>query len=363
MLQERDLQELTELVSDKAPVLSLYLNVDPHRQSADETRLCLRQLLTQAANQGAPAADIERIERYFGHEHNRQGRGVACFSHQANGFWRAYTLLVPVDDFAFVGLRPYIKPLSDLLDEYDRIGVLTVDREGARAFIYRLGTLEDSAGTLGTDIKRHKQGGWGAQGLQRHEDEEAKHNLKEAAEWADNYLRERKVSRVVLSGSDGNVALFRELLSRPLQDKVMGQITLDMNASPAEAWERSFEVAQQAQRRTELALLEQVVTLAYKGGAGAVGLPDTLTALQQGRAYQLLVDRNYHVPGQQCTHCKAVIVEPLAACPYCNHELIPTPDAVDMAVHWAVENGVKVSIMDTNPLLAQAGGIAAVLRY
>ena len=271
MLQERDLQELAELVSTQAPILSLYLNVDPHRRSADEYRLSLRQLLTQAANQRAAAADIERIERFFDHEYNRQGRSVACFSHQASDLWRVYPLLVPTQDYVFAGMRPYIKPLSDILDEYERLGVITVDREGARAFVYHLGALEDSAGTMGAEVKRHKQGGWAAQRLQRHEDEEAKHNLKDAAEWADHYLREHKVTRVVLSGSDGNLAQFRDLLPRPLQDKVIGQISLDMNASPAEVWERSFEVAQEAQRRAETDLLEQVVTLAHKGGAGAVG--------------------------------------------------------------------------------------------
>ena len=248
MMQEQDLQELAELVSDKATVLSLYLNVDPHRRSSDEYRLSLRRLLAQAADMGASPADIERIERFFDHEYNRQGRAVACFSSQANDFWRAYPLFVPVTDFVFFGRRAYLKPLSDLWDEYERFGVITVDSEGARIFVYHLGALEDTTGTLGNEVKRHKQGGWGAQKLQRHEDGEAKHNLKEAAEWAETYMRQHKVERVVLSGSDGNVALFRELLPRPLQDRVVGEVNVDMNASPADVWERAFEVALEADR-------------------------------------------------------------------------------------------------------------------
>jgi peptide subunit release factor 1 (eRF1) len=238
-----------------------------------------------------------------------------------------------------------------------------VDREGARVFIYHLGALEDSAGTLGTEVKRHKQGGWAAQKLQRHEDEEAKHNFKDAAAWADEYLRSRNVRRVVLSGTDGNRAQFYDLLPRPLQDKVIGQISLDMNASPAEVWERAFEVAQTAQTEAETSLLEQVITLAHKGGTGATGLADTLAALQSGRAHQLLVDRNLHVPGHQCTSCGAFIVEALRACPYCGGKLSATPDVVNLAVHAAVEAGLKVSMLDPSPLLTQAGGIAAVLRY
>lgn len=363
MMQERDLQELAELVSEKSPILSLYLNVDPHRRSTEEYKLSLRQLLAQAADQGAAQADIERIERFFEHEYNRQGRGVVCFSAQAIDFWRNYVLLMPVEDFVFVGLRPYIKPLSDLWDNYDRFGVIMVDREGARIFIYHLGALEDTAGTLGTEVKRHKQGGWAAQKLQRYEDQEARHNLKEAAEWADEYLRQHKVTRVVISGTEGNIAQFRELLPRSLQNKVIGQISLDINASPAQVWERAFEVALAAQRRAEAELLEEVITLAHKGGAGAIGLADVLHALHAGRAHHLLVDRDFHAPGRQCASCHATIVEELATCPYCGGELVPTADVVNLAIHQAIDAGVKVSSLDHGTRLTEVGGIAALLRY
>jgi peptide subunit release factor 1 (eRF1) len=363
MMQEQDLHELAELVSDGAPILSLYLNVDPHGRAGDEHKLSLRKLLAQAADHGAAPADVSRVERFFEHEYTRQGRGVACFSFQARDFWRPYKLLVPVEDFVFVGLRPYIKPLSDIWDNYDRFGVIMVDREGARVFVYHLGALEDSAGTLGVEVKRHKQGGWAAQKLQRREDGEARHNFKDAAAFADEYLRQRKVGRVILSGTAINVAQFRDLLPRPLQDKIIGEISLDMSASPADVWDHAYEVAQAAQRTQEAQLLDQVITLAHKGGTGAIGLADALAALQQGRIHQLLVDKNLHTPGQQCQECHAVIVERPANCPYCGGDLRAVTDAVNLAVHRAVENGLKVSVIEHNDQLAVVGGIAAVLRY
>lgn len=363
MMQVQDLQELAELVSKDAPILSLYLNVDPHRRSTEEPKLVLRRLLTEAADAGAAPADIERVERFFEHEYNRQGRGIACFSLAKRDFWRSYALLVPMDDLVYVGMRPYIKPLSDVWDNYQRLGVLMVDREGARVFIYHLGALEDSAGVLGAEVKRHKQGGWAAQKLQRYEDQEGKRNLKEAAAWAAEYLRQRDVKRVVLSGSEANLAQFREVLPRHLADKVIGEISLDMNASPAEVWEEAFAVARAAQRKNELALLDQVITAAHKGGAGAIGLADTLAALQSGRVYQLLVDRNLHVAGRQCTQCTATLIEELTSCPYCGGPLRTTADVVNVAIHQALDRGLQVSVLEPDPLLARAGGIAAVLRY
>jgi peptide chain release factor subunit 1 len=363
MMQEGDLQELAELVSKEAPILSLYLSVDPHRRSKEEHKLNLRRLLAQGAQLGALPADIDRAERFFEHEYDRYGRGVACFSCQGQGFWRDYALPVPVDDFVFVGSRPYITPLSDLWDAYGRFGVIMVDREGARVFVYHLGALEDSAGTLGAEVKRHKQGGWASQKLQRYEDQEAKQNLKLAAEWADGYLRELKVTRVVLSGSESNLAQLRDLLPRDLQDKVVGQISLDMTVSPAQVWERALDVTLAARRQAELDLLDQVVTVARKGGAGSLGLEDTLAALQQGRVYQLLVDREFHQPGYQCSDCHSVVTQALAACPYCGGVLVETADVVNLAVQQALDAGLKVSVLDHDPQMAEIGGMAAVLRY
>lgn len=363
MMQQQDLQELAEFVSETAPVLSLYLHMDPQRRSADETKLALRKLLAQAAEQGASPADVDRIERFFEHEYDRQGRAVALFSCQARKFWRGYPLLVPVQSTCYVGRRPYIKPLSDIWDNYGRVGAIMVDREGARLFIYHLGALEDSAGTLGEEVKHHKQGGWAAQKLQRYEDQEARHNLKEAAAWADVYLNQHHVERLVLAGTPENLAEFRSQLPRSLQDKIVGQTSLDMNASPAEVWERAFEVAQTAQRQAEESQLDQVITAAHKGGPGALGLADTLAALQQGRLYQLLVTPDLHAPGQQCMHCLAVVLDAPAACPYCGGKLAASADVVNLAVHTTIDAGLKVFVLDRSPRLAEVGGIAAVLRY
>lgn len=363
MIPEQDLHELAELVTDGAPVLSLYLDLDRRNRSGDEHKLALRQLLAQAAEQGAAAADIERIERFFATEFDRQGRAVACFSCQAHKFWRAFSLLIPVQNAIYVGRRPYVKPLSDLLDNYDCFAVIMVDREGARVLTYRLGALSDAAGTLGVEVKRHKQGGLAAQKLQRVEDQEARHNLKEAAEWAAEHLTQQGATRAILSGTEENLATFKGLLPRSLADKVVGSVNLDANASPAEAWERAYEVAQAAQRQEEADLLEQVITLTHKGGAGALGLADTLAALQQGRVHQLLVDPTLRQPGAQCSHCQAVVVEVGEVCPYCAGKLRPSTDVVNLAIHAAMDAGVKVSSLESNDRLKEVGQIAAVLRY
>ncbi len=123
-------------------------------------------------------------------------------------------------------------------------------------------------------------------------------------------------------------------------------------------------MAQASQQQQEADLLEQVITLAHKGGAGALGLADTLAALQQGRVHQLLVDPALRQPGAQCAHCGAVVVETLAECPYCGGKLVPSGDVVNLAMHRRAGRGHEgVGAGAEHRDLAEVGQIAAVLRY
>ena len=110
MFTEQDLNGLVAFRSDSSPVLSLYLNVDPTQQTKDHYRLTLRSLLKEVGGE-ADAKDVEAMERYFEHEYDWQGRGVALFSCHAVGFWQAFVLAVPVHNHAYVSHRPYILSL------------------------------------------------------------------------------------------------------------------------------------------------------------------------------------------------------------------------------------------------------------
>jgi peptide subunit release factor 1 (eRF1) len=168
---------------------------------------------------------------------------------------------------------------------------------------------------------------------------------------------------VILSATDGNLAQLREVLPRSLHDNVIGQMNVDMNATPAQVWEKAFEVATAAQRQAEADLLGEVVTTARKGGSAAVGLADVLAAMQQGRIYHLLVKRDFHQPGHQCTNCGAVTVEATESCPYCGGQLRASADVANLLVQQALDAGLQVSVLDASPELEEQGGIAAVLRY
>lgn len=362
MIREQDVQELVEFRSDGAPVLSVYLNLDPTRRNAEQYKLALRGLLATVSDVAAPA-DVARVERYVDLEYNWQGRGLACFSCLAAGFWRVFSLPVPVPDLAYVGDRPYVKPLGDVLDAYARYGVILVDQEGARLFIYNVGELEEATGTLGAEVKHHKQGGWAAARYQRRAEGRAQQNLKAAAELAARFYADGRCRRLLIGGQEEAVARFQEYLPKALRERVVGTFSIGMNASPAEVKERTLELARRVEEQEDAALVEQVITTAAKGGAATTGLADTLAMLQAERVRLLVVAEGFHAPAYRCERCRHIILEPLENCPLCGGKMQPIADAVESLVRRAIARGVEVNFVRDNPALARAGSIGALLRY
>ena len=366
MIDQAALQELAgfQATQKSARVLSVYLNVDPRTRTTDEYRLALRHLLELVQGQAA-THDRARIESYVDKEYDRHSRGLALFSEAGEGLWHAFSLMVPVHDTVFVGLRPYLKPLGDVLDTFARYGVALVDKEGAHLFVFHLGILESATGIAGEDIKRHKQGGWASSRYQRHEDAAAYRNLKEASEMIGEFVREGQVRRLILGGTDANVAHFAALLSKIAQQAVVGTISADVTASPTEVGEMSLSLIHEIATERKVGLVEQLITTATKGGPAALGLSNTLVAVLAGRAYHLVMDDEFSAQAIRCDHCGYVGTDEATseACPLCGTTLRILPDAADSLVRWAIEQDIELTVVSNNPSLQGAGSVGALLRY
>jgi len=372
MFSEKDLQELVDFRSERSPVLSLYLDVDPTKRTTDEYKLVLRGLLKEVAGQ-AQRQDIAAVERYFDHEYDWQGKGVAIFSCLGQDFWRAYPLAVPVENHVYVGQRPYIKPLTDILDAYGRYGVVLVDQEGARLFLFQLGELQETSGTIGEEVKRMKHGRGSAAGRRggvgartgRKEEETALRNLREAAELTARFCKGGRCGRIILGGTEQTVAQFQEMLPKNLQEQVVGSFPIVMTASETEVLDRSLEIIAEVEREREKELVESAITAAAKGKAGVIGLADTLGAVYEGRVHILVVDERYRATGYRCQQCGYIAAQapPKEKCPFCGGKVEKIDDAVDLIVRGVIDQGGQVEVVRDSPALEKAGHIAALLRY
>lgn len=366
MFDQAALQELLAFRSEAAQVLTLYLNCDLSHNSIDHIKRQARSLLRDAPS--SSREDVAEIEQYLDHAFAWSHPGLAVFSCQADGFFRAYPVHVAFRNRLRLSRKPYVKPLAHVLDTYAHYGVILVDRVGARFFEFHLGELLDTGGSLGEDIRKVKDGGGSAagrkasQGHGRHEDVQADRNLKDAADEANQFFQNKPIRRLFLGGTSETIAQFRDHLSRQLQSCYAGSFAIDKYAAEHEVRERSLTLLTEANERREAALVASLLERASQGTLAVTGLDDTLEMISAGRAETLIISDGYRTPGYKESGTSFVIAN-LAKSPLDNSQLREVQDVVEEAVTIALSQGTHVEVISDNPGLEDAGRIGAILRY
>jgi len=362
MISRQDLQALVDFQQSENLVLSVYLDTDLSRQAKERCRLVLRDKLQQVADKSL-AQDVSRIERFLDYEYDWQAKGLVAFSCHKCDLWQAWPIEAPVPTLVFAAERPYLKPLTDLLDEYEPYGVILVDQEGARLFRVELGEIIEESESLGEAIKRHKQGGWSQATYQRRVDKQIMQNLKAVAEAATDLCKEHTCATLILAGADETLAQFQPLLPTHLQKAIIGSVPADMQSTSAEVLSKTLELALEDKHKKEDALVLQAVTAAAKGEAAVMGLADTAYATREGRVRVLVVEQGYEAPGALCENCGYVAPTQGQKCLFCGHSMRPVGNAVDLVTQKVLDSGGKVRVVAGNDKLAESGHIGALLRY
>jgi peptide chain release factor subunit 1 len=369
MFTQEDLRELAAYQAE-TPILSVYLNVDPTEHTTDEYKLALRQMLKQAEGIAAPE-DLTIVERFFDHEYDWSGRGVSVFSAAQEGFWHTYSLAVPIVSGVTVARKPYIWPLAALVDAYGSYAVAQVNRQEVRLLLFEMGELLTSDGYVGEEVRKLKKGrgssgGPGRRGgapiSSRREEEIAQRNIREAVKATERFCRKHTPQRLIIAGAEPTTTQFHEALPKWLQDKVIGSLNADMNASEPEIRGQSLKILHDVEKEREGALVEAVFTAAAKGRGGVIRLADTLGAAHEGRIQTLVVARGYHQPGYQCRNCAYITDHALEVCPFCGGEFAEIPDAAEALVTKVIEDSGKVEVVDDHPKINEFG-VGALLRY
>jgi peptide chain release factor subunit 1 len=368
MFSRKDLQELAEYKSTGKPVLSVYLNVDPSQHTTDEYRLALRQLLRDASSRAA-SEDVAAVERYFELEYDWSGRGVAIFSCAADKFQQAFSMAVPVADHVFVGARPYVTPLANLWDAFGRFVVAIVDKQGVKLLLFQVGELIRTEGFMGEPVRRAKSGGSTGGRIagtdvtaDKHQDEIAARNLKEAAELTVAFCEAQQPRNVLLGGKAEALKQFKSKLPRVWADRVIGHFPADMAIGELAVRAKSLEILDQVEREHEAALADAIITAAAKGKGGVIRLDETLSAAHEGRIQTLLVSDGYQAEGFQCQQCAYVTGQAMEKCPFCGSAMAHIPDAVETIIQQVLEQNGHVETVSGHAAFDRAG-VGALLRY
>jgi len=366
MLTESELRELARFIVPD-PVVSLYLNTDPTAATRDSHRLRLRNLLKEI---GHPQ-DAEAIENYFRNDFDWTARGVAVFSCAPRNFFRAYPLALPVPDLLHISDRPSLGMLARLLDSYGGYGVLLVDKQGARAFSFHLGALREQEGVLGEVVKQVKRGGASTViggrsmtvGVSRHVDEIIDRNMKDSADFAVKFFEDAHIRRILIGGTDDNVAQFRSLLPKAFQSLVVGTFPMSMTANQGEVLAKAMQISAEADVRRENTMIDDLISRSARGNDTVIGLDSTLDASNNDRINTLVVLQGYQQPAYRCRNCSYLTPKPHRTCANCGGEMYQIPDVVDVVVSRTLRKGGGVEVIQAHEKLDKAGKLGAFLRF
>lgn len=248
MFTETSLRNIRDF-SAAFPVVSLYLNTEPALGNAETHRLRLRNMLKELPLEN----EIQKIEEFFAHRYDWSGRAVAVFSCAPANFFEFIPLSIPVKDFIKIASKPEIDPLEDLLQDVNHLGVALVDQQGARLFYYNMGELVEQEGIMGAEIKHVKSGSsTSSHGLRggsidgaRNEKEKVGRNMRHNREFAEKFFKTHKVNKVMIAGSDDNIALFKNGLSKDFQSMIAGTFSMSMTASHADVLSKVLQISKQ----------------------------------------------------------------------------------------------------------------------
>jgi peptide subunit release factor 1 (eRF1) len=173
-----------------------------------------------------------------------------------------------------------------------------------------------------------------------------------------------KIARIILGGPVEAASTFESELPRRIQQMIVGTISAPIDSAQDKLLAEVRKVLNRAEQEDEARLVESLITSAMKGERAALGIDETLAAINQGRVHCLVVAKGYRAEGRQCRSCGVLVVDDAENCSYCGEELVAAPDLINRASRRVLEQSGRVQIVSgaaaerLNP-----AGVGAVLRF
>ena len=373
MLNREELKEIAKLRGDDSHFVSLFLNVNPMTNMKDNYVIHVKNMLKNTEDNleksvlKKVAEDFKKIESYILTNRPIFKKGLAVISSQERKYWKEFHLSVPVKNEIIVDKTPYIKPLLDIINNYQRYAILLVDRESARIFVVQFGEIAEYSEVHTDDVPgKHKKGGWFAlseKSYERHTDYHVGLHLKDVLKQLDAFLSGEYVGRIIIGGSEETATKVKNMLPQTIAEKIIGTFQAEMFANSKEILEKAEPILRAFESRKEEKTIDDLLTKAMKNENAVIGIENVMNALQEGRIMKLIMLKDFRQSGLSCRQCGHLTVQDISSCPYCKGEVETANYMVDLIAQKAIEQGSVVEVAYDNKKLLEAGSIGAFLRF
>jgi peptide chain release factor subunit 1 len=375
MMSSRDLESL---LAWKAPqghsILSLYLDRKAAQGlwSSADCRPVIKDILKDLEGR-VSEEEREEFEAASQNVLSRltsgpwSGRSLAAFSGPNGDSYWSRQLNVPVHSKAQWAPTPFVRPLLEAIEEYERYGAVLVDKMRARLFTVFLGEIEEERDAFNPEPVKHASSTGTDQirtDPQRRAEEHARRHLRHVAAMIDRLERARRFDRLILGGAPEAVHELRHLLSKRLVSRTVGLVHLSVEAPDSEVLRETLELERQTQRARQEERVEELTTAAAKADRAVLGLSATLDALRQQRIWKLVYAEDLAVRGRECA-CGGLFEESVTQCPLCEEEARPVEDLVEKMAERVADEGGRVEPVSNGAAerFREHGGIGAFLWF
>ncbi len=373
MITKNELKELAEISAGEKTFLSIYLP-DPGAAKHLDSRLGQkgRALKSKSESDGVVtptekdelehfAENVRLVNDYLTKNPLKSG-GLCIFSCWALDFFRVYPLTLPVKDEIWFDSSPYIRPLAELMDEYENAAVVIADNKKARIFMVTSATPGEES-TISGDIKNHvRKGGWSQQRYERRRDKQLLLYAREIAAALAELEKTENFQRIILVGGKEILRILYENLPKRQQGLVLPK-AIDLNRAEDVIFQDIMELFFEKERESERELWDKIRTEYLRDGLGVAGLEDVLNAVSIGQVEEIIVNRDFHAQGKRCRSCENLEITDVTTCSKCGSDSLFDVDVVNEIVELGQQTGASTDFCEPLDSLREAGNIAAFLRY
>ncbi len=361
----------------ESPVLSLYLDVDQSKASnlnrnfetALKDMLCSVEAPLQGPQREHFAADSARSLEFVS-DLEPSGKGLILFADVSEGFFWSREVQVPVRNNARWSDTPYVKPLFMLLDDYERYGVVLVDKERGRLFTVFMGEIAEHEDFLATlSVRRIKSPGTDQMFFERKfQNKAATHahlHLKHVAESLDRLVDQYGFDRILIGGPVEATGELQHLLSKRVRGRLLERLSLPVSSSAHRILEEALRIGEWLERKMEDQIVQDLIAGDERHHPFTLGLERTVHALCEERIWRMVYANGFTPAGGQCAQCGMLFAKADGACEYCGKAITPIDDLLERMVERALDQDSRLEEVAGNAAarLQQAGGIGAILRF
>ena len=343
------LDRLAAFEPTELPFLSVYVDTRPDNTGREHWAANVRKELGERAKAFGKRtaareefdAEMARALAWLEREPRRSAEGVVVFASERGGVFETVELDVPLDATEISAApRPHLYPLAHVLDRYRRYAVAVTDTSLARIFVVALGRIERRGEVASPKLTRTDVGGWSQARYQRHVDHHRAEHVKEVVDALERIAREDRVDHVALAGNEAAMALLRAELTPSLAALVTELPGVTVDTTEPEILRETLATMLQQEARDDAERVTRMYEAYRAGGLAMIGLAGTRAALENGQVHELL--------------------------------LVASPDKLegsggsavaDALVARARQTDARVTFIEDADLLAEAGGVGALLRY